>query len=89
MELTFGDDDVYEAVTSKFVPLKFDVTAGTDDDNARKTKYGAETLPAVLFVDTDGTVLARIRKMTEVEEMLEIVKRAAARQVAAATPCTR
>ena len=83
MERTFGTDDVYAALTKDFVALKFDVTKDTDENNDKKAKYGAETLPAVLFVDpTDGTVLQRIRKETEEKDMLKIVRNAAAHQVA-------
>ena len=32
MERTFGTDDVYDEITRDFVPLKVDVTHGTDDD---------------------------------------------------------
>ncbi|HTR52294.1 MAG TPA: cytochrome c biogenesis protein CcdA [Kofleriaceae bacterium] len=73
MEMTFGDDDVYTAITSNFVPLKFDVTHETEDDLAKKSRYGADTLPAVVFVGTDGTVLARLSNMTEPDELLELL----------------
>lgn len=83
MERTFGMDTVYSALTQHFVALKFDVTKDTDENNDRKARYGAETLPAVLFIDpTDGTVLQRIRKETDEAELLEIIRRATSRQVA-------
>jgi thiol:disulfide interchange protein DsbD len=89
MERTFGDAEVFALITDNFVPLKFDVTAGTDEDLARRTKYGAETLPAVLFLDTDGNVLQRVKKMTEVDEMRELVVQATKRTaLATAAPCT-
>jgi thioredoxin:protein disulfide reductase len=89
MELAFGDDDVYAAITANFVPLKFDVTADTEVNAAAKARYGAETLPSVVFMDPDGTVLQRIRKETEADEMLEVVRRAAAHETVASTPCQR
>ncbi len=89
MERTFGDAEVFALITDNFVPLKFDVTAGTDEDLARRTKYGAETLPSVLFLDTDGNVLQRVKKMTEVDEMREVVVQATKHTaLASATPCT-
>ena len=74
---------------ANFVPLKFDVTADTDVNAAAKARYGAETLPSVVFMDPDGTVLQRIRKETEADEMLEVVKRAAAHETVASNPCQR
>ncbi len=73
MELTFGDDDVYTAITDHFVPLQFDVSSGSDDDFARRQHYGADTLPSVVFVEPDGPILARVSKLTEPDEMLKIV----------------
>lgn len=84
LELVFGDDDVYAAITDSFVPLQFDVSAGTDEDMGRRARYGAATLPAVVFLDPDGNVLGRIKYLVEPEEMLDIV-RPAARKVRAAT----
>lgn len=83
MERTFGMDKVYSALTANFVALKFDVTQDSDENNDKKARYGAQTLPAVLFIDpVDGTVLQRIRKEVEEAELLEIIRRAASRQVA-------
>ena len=88
MELTFGDDDVYKAITTKFVPLKFDVTKSTDENDARRSRYQAQTLPSVLFMSPDGTVLARISKLTEPDAMLQIVD-PAARKVDGGPTATR
>jgi thioredoxin:protein disulfide reductase len=74
LELTFGDDEVYEAITTSFVPLKFDVTDSTDLNQARRERYGAVTLPAVVFMTPDGTVLGRISKLVEPDEMLRVVR---------------
>jgi thiol:disulfide interchange protein DsbD len=85
LELTFGDDEVYDAITSSFVPLKFDVT----DDNARndelRARWGAATLPSVIFVDPKRRVLARVKKMLEPDQMMRVV-RPAAKQLAENTP---
>lgn len=74
MELTFGDDDVYDAITKHFVPLKIDVSKGDDEDMAKRDQYGAKTLPAVVFLDTDGHVLARVKTLIEPDAMLEVVR---------------
>lgn len=73
LELTFGDDDVYETITQHFVPLKFDVTDSNDINLERRSRYNATTLPAVVFMSTDGRVLGRVNKMIESEEMLQVV----------------
>ena len=84
LELTFGDDEVYEAITSSFVPLKLDVTEGTAEDRALQENYGAKTLPAVIFMDTRGNVHGRVKSLIEPDEMLEVV-RPAARKIRAAS----
>ena len=88
MERTFGDDDVYKTITGSFVPLKFDVTEGTDADLERKARYGAATLPSVLFVSTDGTVLARISEKIEPDDMLQILGPAIKKLATSASPAT-
>ncbi|MGE0549668.1 MAG: protein-disulfide reductase DsbD family protein [Kofleriaceae bacterium] len=78
LERNFGDDDVYDAITSSFVPLKFDVT---DDEDARnqevKQRYNAMTLPAVVFLNADRTEVGRIKSAMPPRELLEIVRPAA------------
>jgi thiol:disulfide interchange protein DsbD len=77
LELTFGDDEVYEEITKHFVPLKFDVTDANDVNFERRSRYGADTLPSVVFMATDGSVLGRVNKMVEPEDMLSILRPAA------------
>lgn len=77
MELTFGDEDVYNAITASFVPLKLDVSEGDADDKAHQENYGAKTLPAVIFLDTTGNVLGRVKSLIEPDEMLDVVRPAA------------
>lgn len=82
MEKTFGRPDIYDAITKSFIPLKIDVT---DTDNAAnralQAKYKSQTLPSVVFLDPDGTILQRIRKETEADEMLVVIQAAVAHQV--------
>ncbi len=85
LERTFGDDDVYDAITQSFVPLKFDVTEDTDENSRLRAKYGAAALPSVVFLDTKGNVLARIKKYLEPGPMLRVV-RPAVKQLAAQAP---
>jgi len=74
LERTFGTDDVYEQITTNFVPLKFDVTEGTNVDLEHKDRYGAQTLPAVVFLSPTGNVVGRINREIEADTMLEKIK---------------
>lgn len=73
LERTFGDAEVYDAITSKFVPLQFDVSENDEKDMERRARYGATTLPAVVFMDTEGNVVGRVKDLMEPEELLEVV----------------
>ncbi len=64
LERTFGEDAVYPTLSDHFVPLKFDVSGDTDADIQRKNTYGVTSLPAVVFVSTDGSVLGRVNQDT-------------------------
>jgi thioredoxin:protein disulfide reductase len=71
LELTFGDDDIYEQIKKNFVPLKFDVSDDDDATNAeRRTRYKAGTLPAVIYFSTDGHPLGRV-ELGRVDHMME------------------
>jgi thioredoxin:protein disulfide reductase len=88
LELRFGDSDVHEVITANFVPLKFDVTEGSDEDKAARERYRAQTLPAVVLVTPDRAVLGRISgkkdgTLPEPAEILEILRPAAAKLKAA------
>ena len=74
LELTFGDDEVYEVITKNFVPLKFDVTDDNKTNDERKSRYDSMTLPSVVFMSPDGAVLGRVRKMVEPDEILGILR---------------
>lgn len=84
LEVTFGDPDVYEAITKNFVPLKFDVTDTASDRNMeRRTRYKADTLPSVVFMSADGKVLARVMKVMEPDALLNTIIVPAAGKLAA------
>jgi thiol:disulfide interchange protein DsbD len=85
LELTFASAGVYEAISENFVPLKFDVTAGTDEDEARQARWNATTLPAVIFVDAEGNELARVSQYLPPQKFLKILEPAARRLRAQAT----
>lgn len=70
LEHTFAQSPVYETLLDHFVPLQFDVTAGTDRDDALQAKYDAGT-PTVVFVRADGTVLGRVKKYVDAAEFMK------------------
>jgi thiol:disulfide interchange protein DsbD len=65
LEVTFGSDGVHERLTAGYVPLKFDVSAGSDADDDRQDRYKAANLPAVIFLDADGKELGRVAEYLE------------------------
>jgi thiol:disulfide interchange protein DsbD len=92
LELTFGDDEVYEQITKNFVPLKFDVSEDNDTSAERRSRYQAGTLPSVVYLSTDGHTVGRVNRMMEPDEMLPMLKLASARvhagaALAAGEPC--
>jgi thiol:disulfide interchange protein DsbD len=77
MEVLFGDDVVYAAITESFVPLKMDVSANSDADDAAKARYDSPTLPSVAFRTASNTKLDRVDHEVEVDEMLKVVRSSA------------
>ncbi|HEU4730957.1 MAG TPA: cytochrome c biogenesis protein CcdA [Kofleriaceae bacterium] len=78
LELTFGDDDVYDLITKNFVPLKFDVSNDDATSAERRARYKAGTLPAVVYISSDGHLVGRVDHMMEPEEILGVLKPAIA-----------
>jgi hypothetical protein len=61
------------------VPLRIDISEGTDADLAIQERYSARTSPALVFVATDGSVLGRVTTVLDPPELAEAVEAAAAR----------
>jgi thiol:disulfide interchange protein DsbD len=74
LELTFGDDDVYDLITKNFVPLKFDVSEDNEKNAERRSRYNAGTLPAVIYISTAGKPVGRVDHMMEPDEMQQLIK---------------
>ena len=85
LEITFSQSAVYDGITKNFVPLKFDVTHGTDADDELQERYGASNLPAVIFLRVDqvdpsalhtghGIELARVNKYLDEGQFLKVLK---------------
>lgn len=85
LELTFGVDEVYDAITANYVPLKLDVTEDDDRSAALRARYGAKTLPAVIFMTAEGAVLGRISAAIEADQMMRVIT-PTLKQLRAATP---
>ncbi|HWN71666.1 MAG TPA: thioredoxin family protein [Haliangium sp.] len=91
LEHTFASSEVYDELARNYVFLKFDVSKGTDEDEARQEKWNAETLPAVVFADAAGNELGRVDKYLDAEDFLQVMRPAVAKlrgsaPQAAATP---
>lgn len=76
LEHTFAEDEVYAAITENFITLKVDVSAGTAADREMQARYDAQTLPAVIFLNTDGTQLGRVNKYVDAGPFLKVVNEA-------------
>ena len=92
LELTFGDDEVHDAIMRNFVPLKFDVSDDDDLSTDRRARYKAGTLPAVVFLSADKREVGRIDRMMEPDQLLgvlgpAIAKLRAGTTLAAGEPC--
>jgi thiol:disulfide interchange protein DsbD len=92
LELTFGDDEVYEVITRNFVPLKFDVSDDNETSAERRGRYKAGTLPAVVYLGTDGHTVGRLDHMMEPDEILPVLRAAVAKlrsgsTLASGEPC--
>lgn len=79
LEHTFADGGVFDELAEHYVFLKFDVSEGTDVDEARQEKWSAETLPAVIFADAAGTEHGRVDKYIGVEDFLPVLRQAVTR----------
>jgi thiol:disulfide interchange protein DsbD len=93
LELTFGDDDIYDQITANFVPLKLDVSDDDDEVNKQlKARYKAGTLPAVVYVAADHREVGRVDHMMEPDELIGVLGPAIAKlrsgtALAAGEPC--
>jgi len=79
LELTFGDDEVYDTILADFVPLKMDVSKDTEKNAKAREIYEAVTLPSVVLVTTDRIELGRLSEKVEPDGFLDILRPAAER----------
>jgi thiol:disulfide interchange protein DsbD len=73
---TYVDEKV-RAEAARFVTLKLDATEMTDAMEALFDKYGVLGLPTVVFIDSEGEVLAepRVTGYVPAEKFLELMRR--------------
>jgi len=64
-------------ITPSFVPLLVDVTEPTPENEALQARYDAKTIPAIVLVATDGTVLGRIKTVASPDELRTTIEAAA------------
>lgn len=75
LEQTFGAEGVFEAIQAGYIPLKFDVSAGSEADVERQSRYGTATLPAVIFLAADGRELLRLDRAVRPDEFQQFLRR--------------
>jgi thioredoxin:protein disulfide reductase len=79
LEKNFGYDEPYAAITASFVPLKIDLSEQNDVNSEQEERYKRDTMPHLVFMSPDGSELARVRTLITPDEILEVVKPAAAK----------
>lgn len=88
IEKVMGEPEIFDMLNDHFVPLKFDVSDSTDKDQKLQARYKASSLPAVLFLDSEGNELLRYTdKNVDTQSMLKTIEAAqkALRSKSAAT----
>ncbi|MBI4509715.1 MAG: thioredoxin family protein [Deltaproteobacteria bacterium] len=55
----FSDPTVYQEITGRFVPLKFDLTDADDNALEAQKRWQAEVLPTVILLDSTGREIRR------------------------------
>jgi thiol:disulfide interchange protein len=79
LDKNMRDAQVAPLVDASFVPLTLDVSNGTDRDAAVQDKYGAKTLPHIVFAATNGEVVGRVDRLLDPPELANAVRASAAR----------
>jgi len=74
LELTFAKPGVFEMLVDNYVPLRFDVSKDTDEDDEIREKYDAANLPAVIFLGADGTEYGRVNKVLDADAFMKVLK---------------
>jgi thiol:disulfide interchange protein len=67
------------AIKPKFVALLIDVSNGTDRDEALQKRYDIPTVPALVFLTADGSVLHQLVHLPSESELRTVIDDAAAK----------
>jgi thiol:disulfide interchange protein DsbD len=70
----FSDPAVNAELTSRFMPVKFDVTADNERDQAVKATWNAPNLPTVILLGPDGAERRRFKEPPSRDEFLDAVR---------------
>lgn len=73
-------DVVRPELDRDFVPLRIDISDDSPRSEEMRMRYGANTYPAVMFVDTDGRLLGTITTVETEHELRETARLAASRR---------
>ena len=74
LEQALQDPSVAESLTASFVPVRLDITNGTDADVAVQERYGVHGVPALVFVSVDGTVLGRLTRYLDPPQLAAAIQ---------------
>jgi len=77
VERVLETSSVRAVIAPSFVPLLVDVTEPTPATEALQARYDANTIPAIVLVGTDGTVLGRIKTAVSPDELRTSIESAA------------
>ena len=70
----FSDPAVHAEISERYVPVRFDVTADDEHDQAVKAAWNAPNLPTVILVGPDGAERRRFKELPSRAEFLEAVR---------------
>jgi len=74
LELTFAKEGVFELLVENYVPLKFDVSEATDEDDELQEKFNAANLPAVIFLGPDRTEYGRVSEYLDADDFMKVLR---------------
>jgi thiol-disulfide isomerase/thioredoxin len=78
---TFGDPAVRGLISSRFVPLRIDVTEDSFLNREQLQRYSVTSLPTVLLLDANGREVERIDKFMESQAFLARLEAARQKRV--------
>lgn len=72
--------EIWVTLTADFVPLRIDISNQDESSDVWRARYGHPNLPAVLFVNQNGAVLARIDSFPDEAALRLMIATAAAKR---------